>query len=159
MAPEPGQEPATGGVGIRDTGLRPRAVLATVAQNVAHGAPYLPDVLQRQGEVAIGEHRALPSAPQGVERLRYSDLEALHAAGESCLALGLDHEVHVVLLNAVVEEREARRLLALAERALESTQGARSTETRQSSVDPQYDVQRPANLRAQLVRHSRPPAH
>src|SRR5262245_4628976 len=134
MALAPRQEPATGGIGIRDAVLRPRTVLAAVAQHIADCAPYLPDVLPRQGEVAIGEHRALSLVPQCIEVFRHSDLEALHAESESLLAFGLDPEVQVVLLHAVVEKREAGLFLALAERTLEAAQGARSTETRQPSA-------------------------
>src|SRR5262245_54373300 len=61
----------------------------------------------------------------------------------------------VLLLDRVVEQREAVALLPEAKGALEPAQGARSPQPGQAALDPPHDVQGPAGLRASLVRHAR----
>src|SRR6185436_5889376 len=112
------------------------------------GAPDLLQVLQRRGEVALGEHRAAAAVPQRVERLRETNAEGLQAARQLPPVLHLDHQVQVVLLDRVVEQREAGALLAEAEGALESAQSAGSSQARQSPRYPQHDVERSADLGA-----------
>src|SRR5262245_368861 len=61
----------------------------------------------------------------------------------------------MVLLDAVVEQRESVPLLPFPKRSLESPESARSPEVRQPSPDPPHDMDRPPDLGSSLVRNSR----
>jgi hypothetical protein len=103
--------------------------------------------------VAIGEHRAAAPpctmAERGVDVPRRRDQKALHAAGERGLVLSLDEHVHMVALEADVDDPEplsqrggdrgvAHRLVQLA-----------PSQAAHRRCDADHDVQRMIRLELQ----------
>jgi len=102
--------------------------------------------LDHRQMVPIGEDLAAPPAlaiPQcGVDVPRGRDHESLHPAGERCLVLGLDQQVHVVALQADMNDPEPfaqrRGDRGIAHRLVHRTP-AQAADHRH---DPHHDVQR-----------------
>ncbi len=161
--PPPAVEPARGArsVEMRSGGACDlaalREVTARVEQDVSQRAANLSGSTQQPVVIAAVEHgAALTGDP--VDRSREACGDALHAAREGVLALRLDDQVRVIVLERVVHDAEVPPLARLGERTPELSDEGAAPQRRDPWANSQGHVDGaiPGDRLAPAVQHPRP---
>ncbi len=167
--PPPPIEPARGARTVQVGGRRApdpttlREMAPRVQEDVGQSATHLTRCAQQAMVVAPVENRPGPSA-DAIHGPRQASPDALHAARERLLAVGLDDQVGVVALQRVVRHAEVAALARLGQRASPLVDQRPTAQRGDALAHAQRDVDRavPRDLLAPSMpdprpRPSRPP--
>src|SRR5215831_16519643 len=156
----PSSEPSSGRSRIDGCRKQPpsslREVTSRVEQHVGERVPHLARRAQHVEMEAVREHRSAP-AEDPVHGSRDARTDGLHSAGEIACARRLDDQMHVIVLDRVMDEPEAPAVARRSEAALELAYEPHGTERRQSAPHLQRDVTGKARreLRSRAARMAR----